>query len=354
MPSPPQTRNRSRGGGLGLSALVRRRLGIGLLQVLGVTLVTFCVVAVVPGDTAAANLGQTALGDPTIVRAFDHEYGLDRPLVVQYGLYVWHLLHGNLGQSQLTQRSVATDLAQYFPATLELALAAIVVASVLGVALGTVAAFFHNRLPDRLVRFFSLAGISVPNFWLGLIVFYLFFYKLRWLPGTGRLSPELNPPPTVTGMYTVDSLLAGNWTDLADSLRHLVLPAAVLGTYTLSLITRFSRVSVLDVLGQEYVLAAVGKGLPTRTVVLRHVLRPALLQIVTIAGLAFGSLLSGAVLVEQVFSWPGLGQYAYRSATSLNLPGVTGVCILIAVVYIFVNLAADIVYVLIDPRLASQ
>jgi len=353
-PQPSPKSSRARGGGRGLCALVAHRLGIGLIQVLGVTLVTFCVVAVVPGDPAAANLGQAAMGDPTIVRAFDHQYGLDRPLAVQYGLYVWHLLHGNLGQSQLTQRPVATDLAQYFPATLELALCAIVVASVLGVTFGMVAAFFHNRLPDRLIRFFSLAGISVPNFWLALIVFYLFFYKLRWLPGTGRLSPELNPPPTITGMYTVDSLLAGNWTDLADSLRHLVLPASVLGCYTLSLITRFSRASVLDVLGQEYVLAAVGKGLPRRTVVLRHVLRPALLQIVTIAGLAFGSLLSGAVLVEQVFSWPGLGQYAYRSATALNLPGVTGVCILIAVVYIFVNLAADVVYVLIDPRLAPQ
>jgi len=354
MPRSPQTRRHTRGGGRGLSKLVTRRLGVGLLQVLGVSLVTFCIVAVVPGDPAAANLGQAALGDPTIVRAFDRQYGLNRPLPVQYGLYVWHLLHGNLGQSQLTQRPVAADLAQYFPATLELALSAILVAFVLGVTLGLVAAFFHNRLPDRLIRFFSLAGISVPNFWLGLVAFYLFFYKLRLLPGTGRLSPELNPPRTITGMYTVDSLLTGNWTDLADSLRHLVLPASVLGCYTLSLITRFSRASVLDVLGQEYVFAAVGKGLPTRTVVLRHVLRPALLQIVTIVGLAFGSLLSGAVLVEQVFSWPGLGQYAYRSATSLNLPGVTGVCILIAVIYILVNLAADIVYVLIDPRLAPQ
>ena len=351
MPRSPQTRRHTRGGGRGLSKLVTRRLGVGLLQVLGVSLVTFCIVAVVPGDPAAANLGQAALGDPTIVRAFDRQYGLNRPLPVQYGLYVWHLLHGNLGQSQLTQRPVAADLAQYFPATLELALSAILVAFVLGVTLGLVAAFFHNRLPDRLIRFFSLAGISVPNFWLGLVAFYLFFYKLRLLPGTGRLSPELNPPGTITGMYTVDSLLTGNWT---DSLRHLVLPASVLGCYTLSLITRFSRASVLDVLGQEYVFAAVGKGLPTRTVVLRHVLRPALLQIVTIVGLAFGSLLSGAVLVEQVFSWPGLGQYAYRSATSLNLPGVTGVCILIAVIYILVNLAADIVYVLIDPRLAPQ
>jgi peptide/nickel transport system permease protein len=337
-----------------LSALVSRRLGIGVLQVLGVTIVTFCIVAVVPGDPAAANLGQAALGDPTIVRAFDRQYGLDRPLPVQYGLYVWHLLHGNLGQSELTQRPVLSDLAQYFPATLELALAAITVSLVLGVTFGVLAAFFHNRLPDRVIRFFSLAGISVPNFWLGLAAFYLFFYKFRLLPGEGRLSPELTPPPTITGMYTVDSLLTGNWTDFVDASRHLILPAAVLACYTLSLITRFSRSSVLDVLNQEYVLAAVGKGLPTRTVVLRHVLRPALLQIITIAGLAFGALLSGAVLVEEVFSWPGLGQYAYRSATSLNLPGITGVCILIAVIYIFVNLAADIVYVLIDPRLAPQ
>jgi peptide/nickel transport system permease protein len=316
--------------------------------------VTFCVVAVVPGDPAAANLGQSALGDPTIVAAFDRHYGLDRPLPVQYALYVWHLLHADLGESELTQRPVTTDLREYFPATLELALAAIVVALVLGVALGLCAALSRDRLADRLIRFGSLAGISIPNFWLGLAAFWLFFYKLRWLPGEGRLSPALDPPRSITGLYTVDSLLTGNWVDLGDAARHLVLPAAVLACYTLSLITRFSRTSILDVLNQDYVRAARAKGLPARILIPRHVLRPALLQIVTITGLAFGSLLSGAVLVEQVFSWPGLGQYAFRSATALNLPGITGVCIVIALVYILANLAVDVLYTLIDPRLSLR
>jgi peptide/nickel transport system permease protein len=324
------------------------------LQVLGVTLITFCVVAVVPGDPAAANLGQSALGDPAIVAAFNRHYGLNRPLPIQYVLYVWHLLHADLGESELTQRPVTADLRQYFPATLELAIVAIVVALAFGVALGLCAALFHNRLPDRLIRLGSLAGISIPNFWLGLAAFWLFFYKLRWLPGEGRLSPALNPPRSITGLYTVDSLLTGNWTDLADAARHLVLPAGVLACYTLSLITRFSRTSILDVLGQDYIRAARAKGLPARILVIRHILRPALLQIVTITGLAFGSLLSGAVLVEQVFSWPGLGQYAFRSATGLNLPGITGVCIVIAVVYILVNIAVDVFYVVIDPRLSLQ
>jgi peptide/nickel transport system permease protein len=342
----------SRGRGFG--RFVARRLAIGVLQVFGVTLVTFAVVAVVPGDPAAANLGQSALADPTIVAAFRHHYGLDRPLPVQYALYVWHLLHGDLGQSQLTQRPVLTDLRQYFPATAELALCAIVVALALGVALGLCAALYHNRPPDRLIRLGSLAGISIPNFWLGLAAFYLFFYKLGWLPGAGRLSPQLQPPRSITGLYTVDSLLTGNWNDLADAARHLVLPASVLACYTVSLIARFSRSAVLDVLGQDYVRAARAKGLPERVVIRRHILRPALLQIITVAGLAFGALLSGAVLVEQVFSWPGIGQYAYRSATALNLPGITGVCIVIAIIYILVNLGVDILYVFIDPRLSLR
>jgi peptide/nickel transport system permease protein len=350
--NPPESPQRHRVRGIGRFAA--RRLAIGVLQVLGVTLITFCVVAVVPGDPAAANLGQSALGDPAVVANFRHHYGLDRPLPVQYGLYLWHLLHADLGESELTQRPVTADLRQYFPATLELALCAIVVALVLGIALGLCSALYHNRFPDRLIRFGSLAGISIPNFWLGLAAFYLFFYKLRWLPGEGRLSPALDPPRSITGLYTVDSLLTGNWADLGDAARHLVLPASVLACYTVSLITRFSRTSVLDVLGQDYIRAARAKGLPARILIPRHILRPALLQIVTIAGLAFGSLLSGAVLVEQVFSWPGLGQYAYRSATALNLPGITGVCIVIAIAYILVNLAVDILYAVIDPRFSLQ
>jgi peptide/nickel transport system permease protein len=326
---------------------------VGVLQILGVTIVAFCVVAVVPGDPAAANLGQAALGDPAIVAAFRHHYGLDRPLPEQYLLYVWHLLHGDLGESQLTQRPVSDDLRAYFPATLELALCAIVFAVVVGVALGLWAALAHNRLPDKLIRIGTLTGISVPNFWLGLAAFYIFFYKLGVLPGGGRLSPQLDPPPEITGLYTVDSALTGNWADLEDAARHLVLPALVLGCYTVSLITRYSRASFLDVLDQEYIPAARAKGLPNRVIIGRHVLRPALLQILTVAGLAFGSLLSGAVLVEQVFSWPGIGQYAYRSATGLNLPGIAGVCILIAVIYIVINLAVDVVGVVIDPRLAD-
>jgi ABC-type dipeptide/oligopeptide/nickel transport system permease component len=338
----------------GFVLFVLRRLGIGVLQLLGVTVVAFLVVAVVPGDPAAANLGQSALGDPSIVAAYRHHYGLDKPLPVQYGLYLWHLVHGDFGLSQLTQRPVSDDLRQYFPATVELALAAIVIALVFGVALGMVGALYQNRLPDRLVRFVTLFGISLPSFWLGLVAFYFFFFKFGWLPGEGRLSPALNPPTSITGLYTVDSLLTGNWTDLWDSIRHLVLPACVLACYTISFVARFSRAAILEVLSRDYVQAARAKGLPERVVILRHVMRPASPAIVTIAGLAFGGLLSGAVLVEQVFSWPGLGQYAYRSSTSLNLPGIAGVSIVIAAVYIVVNLVTDLLYVAIDPRISFQ
>ena len=322
-----------------------------MVLLVGITLVAFVVTHLVPGDPAAANLGQRAIGDPAAVQAFRHEYGLDRPLPVQYLLYLKSLLHGNLGISEQSHRPVLTDLAQYVPATIELALFAIVLSMAIGVGLGILAAVCRDRWPDQVIRVISLGGVSMPIFWVALVAFYLLFFKLGWLPGGGRLDPAQNSPIHLTGMFTIDAAVHGQWTLFWSALRHLVLPGLVLAIFTVGMLTRFTRASMLEIMGNDYVRAARLKGLPEHIVVLRHVLRPALISIITVAGVAFGNLLSGTVLVENIFSWPGVGQYAYHSAINLDLPAIMGVSLFVALVYIVVNLIVDLLYGVIDPRI---
>lgn len=317
---------------------------------LGVTLVTFTLTRTVPGDPVQAALGERAASDPAIVAAFREAQGLDKPAVVQYLLYLRHLVGGDLGTSIQTHSAVRADLGVAFPATAELALLVIVVSIVLGIGLGLLAALRRGRFIDQLVRVFSLVGISVPTFWLALGVYFLFFYRLHWAPGAGRLDPATPPPPHLTGMYTVDAALAGQWDVFGAAVAHLVLPGLVLTLYTIGLLVRFARTAVLDVLGQDYVMAARAKGLSGRRVVFGYVLRGSLLPILTVVGLAFGSLLSGTVLTEQVFGWGGLGQYAYKASTSLDLPAIMGVGLIVGAVYITTNFVIDVVYGLVDPR----
>ena len=225
----------------GLGRFLGRRLGIGIILIIGVTLVAFILTHLIPADPAAANLGQGALGDPAIVKAFYHEYGLDKPLVNQYLIYLWKLLHGNLGISEHSHMAVSSDLRQYFPATIELALFAIVISIVIGVTLGVFAAVKRGHAVDGGLRVFSLLGVSMPTFWVALFAFYIFYFRLGWLPSGGRLSPGLTPPPTITGMYTVDSLLNGQWSLFGNALDHLVLPGLVLGLFTVGVVFRFTR-----------------------------------------------------------------------------------------------------------------
>ncbi|WP_285587542.1 MULTISPECIES: ABC transporter permease [Herbidospora] len=348
--APGTGRRAARPGGV-LLRFLARRLAAALLLCVGITLVAFTLTQLVPGDPAAANLGQQAIGDPAAVAAFRAKYGLDQPLPVQYLTYIGNVFQGNLGMSQQSHRPVAEDLAEFVPATIELALFAIVVSLLVGVALGVVAAVNRDRWPDQVLRVVSLGGVSMPTFWVALVAFYLLSFKFDLLPGTGRLDPVLSPPPYTTGFYSVDAALAGQWDVMWSALGHLVLPSLVLAVYTVGMLMRFSRASVLEILGNDYVRAARAKGLPERVVIVRHVLRPAMVAIITVAGVAFGSLLSGAVLVEKIFSWPGVGQYAYRSAVNLDLPGIMGVSIVVAAVYILINLLVDLLYGVIDPRI---
>jgi peptide/nickel transport system permease protein len=326
------------------------RLGLSVVLVIGVTIITFVLTNLVPGDPITAALGERAAGDPKIVASFRAAQGLDKPLVVQYFVYLGNLLHGDLGTSIGTRNPVTQDLGYAFPATAELAVFAIVVAVVVGLVLALVAALRRNRFSDQLIRAVSVVGISVPTFWLAVAAYFLFFFVLHWAPGSGRLSAIYDAPPRVTGFFTIDALLAGQPDVFVDALSHLVLPGLVLAVYTLGLLVRFARSSILDVLNQDYVRAARAKGLPAHRVVLAYLLRGALLPILTIVGLAFGSLLSGAVLTEQVFAWGGIGQYAYRASTSLDLPSIMGVGLIVGLVYITVNFVIDVIYGFVDPR----
>ena len=293
-----------------LAFLIRRLIGIAAVMI-GVSVITFAISHVIPADPAVAALGDHATDEQ--IAAFRAEYKLDRPLPEQYLTYVNDLLHGDLGRSIRTRRSVADDLADSFPATFELSFTALLVSIVVGIPAGIWSAISRGRLPDVVVRVLALAGGSIPVFWLGLIVIGLGYYQLGWFPGGGRIDAFVAPPPLRTGLYVVDSLVAGDVEALRSSLIHLVLPALTLGYFSTAVITRMTRSSMLEVLGQDYMRTAEAKGLRERTVVLRHGLRNALIPTVTIIGLTFGSLLSGAVLTETIFSWPGLGRYATAS-----------------------------------------
>jgi peptide/nickel transport system permease protein len=320
-------------------------------MLIGMTLISFILSQAVPADPVTANLGEQAAANPQTVAAFRHRWGLDRPVYEQYLLYVWNVLHGDLGTSITTKQPVAEDLRQHLPATIELAMSAMALSILLGLPLGVLAAANRDRPIDQVARVVSLIGVSMPIFWLGLVAIVIFYVKLGWAPPPGRLSPRLESPPFVTGFVILDALLAGRGDVAIDALKHLILPALVLSTYSLGVITRVMRASMLEVLGEDYVRTARAKGAAERSVMMDHAARNSLIPTLTVIGLSFGGLLGGAVVTESVFSWPGLGLYAFRSATSLDFPAIMGVGIVVATVYVLVNLVVDVAYGLLDPRI---
>ena len=321
------------------------------MLVVGVTFITFILTQLVPGNPALANLGPVTSADPVAVAAWRDRYGLDDPLPVQYLTYLGNLLQGDLGESQQSHQPVSTDLKEAIPATAELAILSILVAVVVGVSFGVFAAVRRDRPSDHVLRIGSLAGISMPTFWLALIALYVFFFRLGWFPGGGRLDPGVLPPDHVTGLYVFDALLAREWSVARDALDHMVLPALVLAAFNVSLIMRYTRSAVLEVISDDYVRAARAKGLPESVVIVRHTLRAAMPAVITVLGLVFANVLTGAVLIENIFAWPGIGQYAYRSAIELDLPAIMGVSLFVAIVYVTVNFVIDVLYGVIDPRI---
>jgi peptide/nickel transport system permease protein len=332
------------------SYLLRRLVGMVAVMI-GVSIITFAISHVIPADPVVAALGDHARDDQ--IATFRAEYGLDRPVVDQYVIYVRGLLQGNLGISIRTRRPVSDDLRDFFPATFELSLAALLVSIIFGIPAGIVSSLARNRWPDNVVRVLSLLGGSLPIFWLGLILIGIFYSQLGWLPGGGRIDQFVDPPRTITGLYVLDSLLTGNFPALQSSALHLILPAFTLGYYSTAVIARIMRSSMLEVLGQDYMRTARAKGLRERAIVVRHGLRNALIPTTTVIGVTFGSLLSGAVLTETIFTWPGLGRYATASAINLDFPAVMGVTLLAAVVYMLANFVVDISYHVLDPRIEN-
>lgn len=322
------------------------------LVLLGVSVLTFFIAHVVPGDPVLVALGEHARDDQ--IAAYRRAYGLDRPVPVQYAVYIRRLLTGDLGISIRTRRPVADDLRQFLPATVELGTSAWLVALALGIPAGILSAVFRDRIFDHLSRVAALIGASLPVFWLGLLLLATFYYRLRWLPGPGRLDIALSPPAARTGLLMIDATLAGDVQALRDAARHLVLPALTLGLFSTAVIARMTRSAMLEVLFQDYIRTARAKGLRERRVVTLHALKNAMIPTLTIIGISFGSLLSGAVLTETIFAWPGLGRYATTSAISLDFPAVMGVTLVVAVLYTVVNLFVDILYARLDPRVRYE
>ena len=328
-----------------------RRLLFVIPTLFGITLVAFLIANAVPADPVTANLPQSALNNEQIIKAFRERWGLDKPLTEQYVTYLKNLLHGDLGVSIKTKHSVADDIRQFLPATIELATAGIISGLLIGVTVGIVAAVWRNSLADYVGRIFALFGVSFPVFLLALVLLQVFYVRFGVAAGPGRLDVRMAKPPQVTGFFTVDALLAGDWPALKSAVSHLILPGVMLGVYVSGIIARITRSSMLEVLGMDYIRTARSKGLRERTVIWKHALSNASIPIVTVVGLSYGSLLTGAVLTESIFAWPGIGRYMFRASTSQDFPAIMGVSILIGFIYVGVNFIVDILYYILDPRI---
>jgi ABC-type dipeptide/oligopeptide/nickel transport system permease component len=337
---------------LGAIRFIVKRLILMLPILLGITILTFFISNTIPGDPARLILGPKAT--PEGIERLREEMGLNDPIYVQYGKYMYGLVQGDFGKSTYSQQAVSEDLKRYFPATFELTLFSMFLTVLIGIPFGIISANKKDKIPDQITRFMALTGVAMPAFWLGIILLLFFYLKIGILPGGGRIDSWVSPPEAITGMYTIDSLLTGNWEALKSSLIHLILPGFTQAAVTIGMITRMTRSSMLEVLRSDYIRTAYAKGGSENRVLYGHALQNGMMPILTLMGMTFGHALGGSVLVESVFSWPGLGRYAVNAINYLDFPAVMGVTILIAVLFITVNLIIDILYHVIDPRLKYE
>jgi peptide/nickel transport system permease protein len=331
-----------------MASYLLRRLLLTIPILLGVSMLVFFMLHSAGGDPATLMLGSRA--DPDAIAELRAELGLDRPLWVQYGDFLSGAVRGDFGRSYRSNSPVVAEIAARFPATIELAVAAMGIAVVVGVVVGTVAAVRRHTVFDYLSSAGVLLGISIPTFWLGIILIIVFGLWLRWLPISGRVDPRLGADPSVP-FLTVTSLLQGNWSVAGDALRHLILPALTLAAWPAAIVARMTRASLLESLGQDYARTARGKGLPERLIVVRHAARNALLPVLTVVGLEFGTLLGGAVVTETIFAWPGLGQLTVAAIGARDYQVIQGVVVLLAAVFVVLNLMVDVLYAVLDPRI---
>jgi peptide/nickel transport system permease protein len=327
---------------------VLRRLLTLVPVIIGLTVIVFAVALLLPGDPVGLAAGPNAT--QAEIEALSRAFGLDQPVWVQYWTYVTGLAQGDLGTSLATRRPVAVDIAAYLPATLELVLAAMLIAVVVGIPLGLVTAVWRNRWPDYLSQVLAIGAISMPRFFLGLLLQLGFAMWLMWLPLGGRFPIIMIPPPTVTGFLTLDSLLAGDMEAFRTALRYLALPAIAMSLSPLATIMRMMRSSTIEVMQQDYVTTARALGLSNRRIICKYVARNAVSATLTVIGLYFGWLLGGTVLVETVFDWPGLGLYATRAIISQDMMPVIGVALVIGILFVFANLVIDLTYGLVNPK----
>jgi ABC-type dipeptide/oligopeptide/nickel transport system permease component len=325
-----------------------KRLIMLIPVILGVSIMVFIVMHVFASDPTSIILGQHATTEQ--IERLREQLGLNQPLYVQYFNFLKGILHGDLGSSLITNTSVASEIGSRFPATLELALISIILASVFGILIGVISAVKQNTIIDYVSTVVSLLGVSMPIFWLGLMLIILFSVKLGLLPAAGRIQIGLEPEH-ITGLYILDSLITGNMEALKSSLSHIVLPSVALASYSTAIIARMTRSTMLEVIRQDYVRTARAKGIFERVIILSHALRNALIPIVTVIGLQLGSLLGGAVLTETVFAWPGVGSYTIDAILKSDYPVVQGAVMMLAIIFVVVNLIVDLLYAQLDPRI---
>jgi peptide/nickel transport system permease protein len=353
-----------------------RRLLSSIPVLLGILLVTFALARMIPGDPCTAILGEKAT--PEVCEEFIHDRGLDRPVYVQFGIYMRDVLQGDFGTSIRFSRPVSLILVERLPMTIELSLAALTLAVIVGIPLGMLSAMKHNTTTDVVTMVGANIGVSMPVFWLGLMLAYFFALVLKdtpfWLPPSGRLTAGISSVPFYevfgwgvdpetgtfklldffSNLYVFNSILTADWKVLGDTLKHLILPSVALSTIPMAIIARMTRSSLLEVLGREYIRAAKAKGVPHRTVIMKHALRNALLPVVTIIGLSLGGLLGGAVLTETIFGLSGVGRALFEAITARDYPIIQAFTLVVAFGYVMVNLVVDLSYTLLDPRVRLQ
>ena len=320
-----------------------------ILTFAGLTAITFTIGRVMPADPVLA-----IVGDRASQEVYDQVFlqlGLDKPIYIQYFKYLGQLLQGDLGTSIMTAQPVAEDILRFFPATLELATVATLLGIFVGIPMGVLAAVKQGRWPDHLVRIIGLVGYSAPIFWLGMVALLVFYANLDWVAGPGRLDVFYDGiVHPVSGILMLDAALAGEWDIFYNALDHLILPASILGTFALAYIARMTRSFMLDQLSQEYILTARVKGVPEWQVIWRHAFRNVLVQLITIIGLTYASLLEGSVLTETIFSWPGIGLYITNSLFNNDMNAVLGGTIVVGICFVGINMLSDLLYKLVDPR----
>lgn len=319
------------------------------LTMVGLLAITFVIGRVMPVDPVLAVVGERASNE--VYEAARKAMGLDRPLIVQFGLYLRDVFSGDLGVSTLTARPVSADIARVFPATLELATIATLIGTLLGIPAGVLAAVYKGRLIDQVIRVIGLFGYSMPIFWLGLMGLLVFYGILGWVAGPGRIDVYYDGiVPTITGLILIDSLIAGETEIFYNAFSHIILPASILGYYSLAYISRMTRSFMLEQLGQEYITTARVKGLSEMTVIWRHAVRNVMVPLITVVALSYANLLGGSVLTEVIFSWPGIGSYITTALLSADMAAVLGGTIVVGAVFVGINLLSDVLYKVVDPR----